>query len=331
MSRTARILVADDEPNFNQVVRAELERRGHQAFAVYDGLEALACVREREFELVLLDVRMPGMEGLEVLRTIREIRPQLPVIMMTAYESTQSRSLAQELGAQAYLVKPFEAEELLRAVEVALEAQPSAQLQELLDAAPVLTTLEAGQQLSLTVYSRQHAGTFPVELRNPPGNTVALAMPRFGGPPMVFPLRTPVFIGFGLEDGWYEFSGTVVGISPSREQPVLLITRPERISRVQRRRELRTPVHLTVSCRLPDDPAGFAGEVLDLTPEGLRLRTDTSLALRSELWMQGPIGPEGQHQERPARVVWSTVHEGTPLVCESGLHFVAEHAPPGEG
>jgi len=331
MTRAARILVADDEPNFNQIVRAELERRGHQAFAVYDGLEALAFVRSREFDLVLLDVRLPSLEGLEVLRAIRETKPQLPVIMMTAYESVQTRTRAEELGAQAYLVKPFETDALLASVQSVLGAGPPPQPPaELRPAEPFLETFTTGQAFSLTIYSRQHAGTFPVHLHSSMGSTLALTMPIFPGQVPALPLRTPVIIGFGRADGWYEFSASVVGLSPSRERSVLLITRPEKVSRLQRRRQARSPVHFNLSCRLPQEKRGFPATALDLNPEGMRLSTQRALTAGAELQAEGPLGPKGERQRRSAQVVWSTPSEAPPRSCEAGLRFLGEPPPPGD-
>ncbi|GAC1383899.1 MAG: response regulator transcription factor [Herpetosiphon sp.] len=107
------ILIIDDEPAIIQVVRQRLERDGFAVQSAPDGETALTLVHEQEFDAVLLDVRLPGMDGFEVLRRIRVENGDLPLIMLTARTDEIDRVVGLELGADDYVVKPFSPRELV--------------------------------------------------------------------------------------------------------------------------------------------------------------------------------------------------------------------------
>jgi two-component system nitrogen regulation response regulator GlnG len=100
-----------------------MEGAGYRVDLAADGPAGLAAARDPGVELVLLDVRLPGQDGLELLREIRKRRPDLPVIMMTAYGTLQVAVEAMRLGAYDYIGKPFDTDEVLLVVQKALEAQ----------------------------------------------------------------------------------------------------------------------------------------------------------------------------------------------------------------
>jgi len=115
-----RILVVDDEAPVREVLTEYFATEGYAVEAATSGLEALSAVRGGRADLVLLDVRMPGLDGVEVLRRIRELTDSVPVIMVTANEDV---SLAREtltLGAFDYVAKPFDFDYLDRAVAAGL-------------------------------------------------------------------------------------------------------------------------------------------------------------------------------------------------------------------
>jgi DNA-binding response OmpR family regulator len=89
-----------------------LETLGAEIDTAANGEEALAKLKGREFGLILLDIRMPGMDGMEVLRRVREIRPDIRIIMITAYGTIESAIEALKLGAVDFLQKPFDPEEI---------------------------------------------------------------------------------------------------------------------------------------------------------------------------------------------------------------------------
>ncbi len=118
-----RILVVDDEESVRWALRKALERAGYRVDLAADGPAGLQAAEDPGVDLILLDVRLPGRDGLEVLRVVRTRRPDLPVIMMTAFGTLQVAVEAMRLGAYDYIGKPFDMDEVLLVVEKALEAQ----------------------------------------------------------------------------------------------------------------------------------------------------------------------------------------------------------------
>ncbi len=119
----ARILIVDDDPAVQMTVRLLLEREGHDVFVAGDGRTGLASIEREKFDLLLLDIFMPAMDGLEMMRLIRRHRPQLPIIVisgrpMTVHSCSEPDFLgmATKLGAVQALPKPFKPAALLAAV-----------------------------------------------------------------------------------------------------------------------------------------------------------------------------------------------------------------------
>jgi two-component system response regulator HydG len=110
---TKTILIADDEENHRLMLRAHLEQEGFATVEASDGQDAIATVRERGVDLILMDMRMPRIDGMEALSRIKEINPAVPVIMMTAYGSIDSAVKALQAGAEDYLTKPLDINELM--------------------------------------------------------------------------------------------------------------------------------------------------------------------------------------------------------------------------
>jgi DNA-binding NtrC family response regulator len=106
------ILIVDDEKNIRLTLSQALETLGAEIDTAANGEEALTKLKEKEFGLILLDIRMPGMDGLEVLHRVREIRPDIRVIMITAYGTVESAVEAMKLGAVDFLQKPFDPDEV---------------------------------------------------------------------------------------------------------------------------------------------------------------------------------------------------------------------------
>ncbi|GMV43976.1 MAG: sigma-54-dependent Fis family transcriptional regulator [Myxococcales bacterium] len=111
-ARCKRILVAEDEKTLRVPLAGFLRGGGAEVLAVEDGEQALAALRQRRYDLVITDVRMPGADGLEVLRTARQLHPDCHVILITAFASVDTAVAALRLGATDYLVKPFRFAEL---------------------------------------------------------------------------------------------------------------------------------------------------------------------------------------------------------------------------
>jgi sigma-B regulation protein RsbU (phosphoserine phosphatase) len=124
---TGRLLVVDDNPANRDMLRRRLARHGFDVDAAPEGAAALRMLDERPFDLVLLDVMMPGMNGLDVLRVIRQTRAptQLPVIMATARDASQDVVEALELGASDYVTKPLDFPVVLARVRTQLSLKHS--------------------------------------------------------------------------------------------------------------------------------------------------------------------------------------------------------------
>ena len=115
------ILVVDDEPNYLVVLSELLKDEGFEILTAQRGEDGLRIVEETDLDLVITDMRMPGMDGVALLRAIKSYNPNLPVIMITAFGEVEKAVVAMKAGAYNYLVKPFNNEELLVNIRKAIE------------------------------------------------------------------------------------------------------------------------------------------------------------------------------------------------------------------
>src|SRR3990172_2225088 len=111
------ILVADDSAAIREVLSELLRQRGYQTITVTNGAEALQALESKPVDLVLTDVRMPGMGGLNLLEKVQMHMPDIPVVLLTAWPSVEVTVQALRLGARDFLTKPTSSRELLRVVE----------------------------------------------------------------------------------------------------------------------------------------------------------------------------------------------------------------------
>jgi DNA-binding response OmpR family regulator len=118
-----RILVAEDEPALSDALSYALRGEGYEVAAVEDGEQALALGREQPFDVLVLDVMLPGVSGLEVCRRLRE-ESVVPILILTARDAVESRVEGLDAGADDYLVKPFERQELLARLRALLRRRP---------------------------------------------------------------------------------------------------------------------------------------------------------------------------------------------------------------
>ena len=113
-----RVLVAEDEQDLNNIVSAKLAESGHSVDSCLDGKEAMLYLSAAEYDVVILDIMMPGADGFKVLEKIRKEGRKTPVLFLTARDSIQDRVRGLDAGANDYLVKPFSLEELMARVRV---------------------------------------------------------------------------------------------------------------------------------------------------------------------------------------------------------------------
>lgn len=117
----ARILIVDDEESILNVMSVVLKTEDYDVVAESKGESALALVEKEEFDLLLSDIRMTPVNGMELLKRAREVRPEMPVIMLTAFSSMETATEALKLGAFDYILKPFKVDELMETIRRALE------------------------------------------------------------------------------------------------------------------------------------------------------------------------------------------------------------------
>jgi two-component system, NtrC family, response regulator HydG len=138
MSETARLLVADDDPGLRESLERTLTREGYRVVAASDGHAALERLQGGGIDLVLTDLKMPGLSGIELLHAAKAIAPDIDVILLTAFGTIEEAVKAMKDGAYDFLTKPFQRAQLLRVVRQALERrdliQQNRALQQRLDA-----------------------------------------------------------------------------------------------------------------------------------------------------------------------------------------------------
>ncbi|MFH1117446.1 MAG: response regulator [Pseudomonadota bacterium] len=116
-----RVLIVDDEEEFVESIVKRLGGRGLHAVGATGGMQALELAEKQEFDVVILDVRMPRMDGIETLRELKKRHPLLEVIMLTGHGSVDSGIKGLQLGAYNYIMKPAKIEELIKQISLAYE------------------------------------------------------------------------------------------------------------------------------------------------------------------------------------------------------------------
>lgn len=114
------VMVVDDRVQDRQLLRDLLERKGYRVVDAESGEDCLREVKERRFQIILLDVRLPGIDGLQTLRQVKEIRPEVAVVMVTGYPAEDLVREAIEYGSTAMLNKPYDVEKLMDVVDQCL-------------------------------------------------------------------------------------------------------------------------------------------------------------------------------------------------------------------
>src|SRR5208282_1051683 len=117
----ARILIVDDQDMMRDSLAGTLAREGHEVIAANDGPAAVSRLSSSRFDLLITDLKMPKMTGLELLAEARKTRPEMPVVLMTAFATVNTAVEAMKLGAYDYIQKPFDGEQIKLLVDRALE------------------------------------------------------------------------------------------------------------------------------------------------------------------------------------------------------------------
>lgn len=166
-----RILVVDDDAKIASFLRRSLVLEGYEVSVANSGADGLRVIAEQSPDLMILDIMMPGVDGIEVCRRVRAAGETLPILMLTARDSTADRVRGLDTGADDYLVKPFALEELLARVRALLRRNAAAQ------AAPERGNRLSYADLTLDTASREaFRGERPIELTAKEYELLALFM-----------------------------------------------------------------------------------------------------------------------------------------------------------
>lgn len=166
-----KILVVEDEQKVAAFIRQGLEEAGYQVEVAHDGINGKRLAEEKRFDLLVLDLLLPGINGTVVCKALRQSQPRLPILMLTALGTSEDKLAGFDAGADDYLVKPFEFSELLARIKALVRrANPSAMEEKLVVADLELDTdkkiaIRSGQPIVLTAkeyalltYLMQHKG-----------------------------------------------------------------------------------------------------------------------------------------------------------------------------
>ena len=116
------ILVVDDELSMREFLKILLEKEGYDVSSAADAADAIDQIKSAGFDLIISDIKMPGMGGLTLLEKIKEIDNSLPVIMITAYASPENAVVAMKSGAFDYITKPFKVDEIIKIIKSAISS-----------------------------------------------------------------------------------------------------------------------------------------------------------------------------------------------------------------
>jgi DNA-binding NtrC family response regulator len=123
MSNKTRILIIDDDENITKVEAEILEDQGYSVDIAGTGTEAIKKTQENHYDLMLVDIKLPDMEGIEILNKIRDTTPKIRKIIVTGYPTLQNAVAAVNRDADAYIIKPFDVEKMLATIKEQIEKQ----------------------------------------------------------------------------------------------------------------------------------------------------------------------------------------------------------------
>lgn len=152
----AKILIIEDDTDINNLLARIMGRQGHEAVQAFSGTEGKLRLELERYDLMLLDLMLPGMMGEDLIREIRQRDPDLPIIVLSAKSALEERVSVLELGADDYLVKPFAVEEV--AARVAGALRRSARWQELAGQAQAVSGMQREGALSWQAVSESQGG-----------------------------------------------------------------------------------------------------------------------------------------------------------------------------
>ena len=118
-----RLLLVDDEERFRTTLGKRLAERGMDVFTVGSGMEAIEEVKQKLYDVIILDVKMPGLDGIETLAEIKKIRPAIEILLLTGHASVDTAIDGMRLGAYDYLLKPCDIDQLMEKINGAFDVK----------------------------------------------------------------------------------------------------------------------------------------------------------------------------------------------------------------
>ncbi|MBE9601838.1 response regulator transcription factor [Pedobacter sp. MC2016-24] len=146
-----KIGLAEDDLKIASLIKTGLEEQGYTVTIVPNGTQALQTFRETEFDLLILDIMMPGLNGIEICKAIRSSQQEVPILMLTALGTIDDKVIGLNAGADDYLVKPFHFRELLARIEALLRRKIS----DTASSPPVANHLLCFDDISMDTYSKE--------------------------------------------------------------------------------------------------------------------------------------------------------------------------------
>lgn len=273
------ILVVDDEVNLCRILGAKLTKNGYSVVTVHDGLQAVERIRETEFDVILLDLILPKMDGLAALAEIRGMNRGTPVIIMSACENIDTVEQAMNSGACAYVKKPFDLDSLVTLVQDTSE-NASAPAERRSAASSLL--FAKNQTVTLDVRNHEGSRTFLTSIEDKDDRSLSVIAPTLSNGTVEISLNTPVRVGLAHGDAHYSFNSFVIA-RKHNGRPLLVLDKPGAIYRTQRRRSPRK--QLRAEARYCSAAGGGAEAesmrkalTLDISSGGICLALDESLS-----------------------------------------------------
>jgi CheY-like chemotaxis protein len=274
-----RILIVEDEVLLQQVMEDAARLIGLPCEVVRTGQEALACLQQREYDLLIQDVRLPDMSGATVVQAARQIAPTMPIILVTAYAINEETQQAVQQGVDAVLLKPFDINTLLTTARHLLLMRHAVPLTHAAVQMPATRTLPApmarlempptGAMVALIFEERRLMG----QVRT--GNELDCIIETPANNDQV--LRW-VEVELAGKDALYRFRMRQIAHYRGTDSDCWLLRRPNRIQRLQRRREPRLVVRGHAMVSATGRPLRTVeGELLDLSGHGAAIKLPVEL------------------------------------------------------
>jgi len=298
MLSKGNVLVVDDEINLCRILSAKLAKTGYDVVTVHDGEQAVKKVNESHFDVVLLDLILPKMDGLEALSHIRATNRDVPIIIMSACENSKAIEQAMTQGVAAYVNKPFDLDSLVALVQSTSRADDIGRAEQTGRADTTMLFVKS-QEVTLDVFNGSAGGQYQSRIEDRDERTVTVLTPVRNGDYVIIPPNTMIRVGLPAKDAFYSFTSPTLG--QKREPPVTTLSKPAVIYRTQRRQFARILANVPVRYRskrgaghTDEESEWKAGKSLDFSAGGAAIAVDEDMAPGTSICLEtDPISDIG--------------------------------------